>query len=66
MYKWTSSSTPQNTISIGKSHGKLSYDASGYGVISYDENQITFGSNGTNIVNFISGKSVVVITGVIQ
>lgn len=66
MFKWTNSSTPQNTISIGKSVGKLSYNSSGYGVISCDENQITFGSNGTNIVNFLSGKSVVVITGVIQ
>lgn len=66
MYKWTNSSAPQNNIVVTTSKGGLTVSASGYGVISCDENAITFGSNGTNTVNFIAGKDVVVITGVIE
>lgn len=64
-YKWTNSTTTQNRIRIEGSSGKLGVDENGYGVISYDEKSITFGSNGNNIINFISGKNVAVITGVI-
>lgn len=66
MFKWTSSTTPQNDILVTTSRGGLTASNSGYGVISYDEKAITFGSNGTNTVNFIAGKDVVVITGVIE
>lgn len=65
VYKWNNSTSPQNQISIGNSAGNLTYNSSGYGIISYDETSITFGSKWTNTVNFIAGKDVAVITGVI-
>lgn len=49
-----------------ESIGKLGYLSNGMGVISCDENSITFGNKGNNKIYFRSGITVFVLTAVIS